>query len=79
MYELRLAARSRHTSEPHAPGTRELVVVLTGVLRMIVGDKSDDLAAGDSVVFDASVPHVYENPGSAAACYHDLIIYAYAR
>jgi transcriptional regulator with XRE-family HTH domain len=76
MYELRLAARSRHTSEPHGPGTRELVVVLSGALRMIVGDTSDELVAGDSVVFDANVPHAYENPGSAEACYHDLILYA---
>ena len=31
MYELRLAARSRHASEPHGPGTREIVVVLFGL------------------------------------------------
>ena len=77
MYELRLAARARHASEPHGPGTRELVVVLSGALRMIVGDTADELVAGDSVVFDANVPHAYENPGNAEACYHDLILYAH--
>ena len=75
VYELRLAARGRHRSEAHGPGTRELVVVLTGVLRMIVGDHHDDLATGDSILFNANVPHVYENPGSGEARYHDAIIY----
>jgi len=75
MYELSLAARSRHASEPHGPGTKELVVVLSGALRMTVGDNTDELSAGDSVVFDANLPHVYENPGNAEARYHDVIIY----
>lgn len=75
MYELTLAARSRHASEPHGPGTRELVVVLSGALRLSVGNTTEDLAAGDSIVFNADSKHVYENPGSAEARYHDVIIY----
>jgi transcriptional regulator with XRE-family HTH domain len=75
MYELHLAARSRHASDSHGPGTRELVVVLGGALRMTVGDRTDNLSAGDSVVFDANLPHVYENPGASEARYHDVIIY----
>jgi transcriptional regulator with XRE-family HTH domain len=75
MYELTLAARARHASEPHGPGTKELVVVLSGALRMTVGDRTDELGPGDSVVFDANIPHVYENPGSSEARYHDVIIY----
>lgn len=75
VYELRLAARARHASDAHGPGTRELVVVLSGVLRMIVGDHTEDLAAGDSMLFNANVAHVYENPGGAEARYHDVIIY----
>jgi XRE family transcriptional regulator, regulator of sulfur utilization len=75
VYELRLSARARHTSDPHGPGTRELVVVLSGSLRMTVGVQSEELAAGDSMLFDANAPHVYENPGSSEARYHDVIIY----
>jgi len=75
MYELNLAARSRHASDPHGPGTKELVIVLNGALRLTVGDHTDELSAGDSVVFDANLPHVYENPGSGEARYHDVIIY----
>ena len=75
MYELRLTARARHTSEPHGPGTREILVVLSGSMRLTVGDHSDDLGPGDSVVFDANKPHVYENSGSSDARCHDLIAY----
>jgi transcriptional regulator with XRE-family HTH domain len=75
MYELRLAARARHASEPHGPGTREIVVVLSGAMRMTVGDHSDELGPGDSVVFDANKPHVYENSGSSESRYHNVIVY----
>jgi transcriptional regulator with XRE-family HTH domain len=76
VYELRLAARGRHVSEPHAAGVREVVVVLSGALRLTVGDSTYALAAGDSVWFAADVPHVYDNPGTSEARYHDLILYA---
>ena len=76
VYELRLAARSTYASEAHAPGTRELVVVLTGALRLRLGAEVHDLAAGDSVSFAADAPHVYENPGASEARYHDVIVYA---
>jgi XRE family transcriptional regulator, regulator of sulfur utilization len=75
MYELRLTARARHVSEPHGPGTREIVVVLSGSMRVTVGDHSDELAAGDSVVFDANKPHIYENAGSSEARCHNVIVY----
>jgi transcriptional regulator with XRE-family HTH domain len=75
VYELLLAARSRHVSEAHGAGTRELIIVLSGALRMIAGDHSEDLAAGDSLLFNADVPHTYENPGASEARYHNVIIY----
>jgi transcriptional regulator with XRE-family HTH domain len=74
-YELRLAARSAHSAEAHAPGTQEIVVVLSGILRMRVEDEIHDLGAGDSVAFRADRPHVYENPGGAEARYHNVIVY----
>lgn len=76
VYELRLAPRSKSVSEPHAKGTVEHVIVLTGVLRLRAGDEVHDLAAGDSVFFHADVPHTYENPGRIEARYHDVIVYA---
>jgi XRE family transcriptional regulator, regulator of sulfur utilization len=75
IYELRLAPRAVHASDAHAPGTREILVVLSGQLRLRVGKDSHDLAAGDSVSFSADKPHAYENPGTTESRYHDVILY----
>jgi XRE family transcriptional regulator, regulator of sulfur utilization len=75
MYELRLSARAQHVSDAHGPGTRELVTVLNGNLRMVVGSQSHELGPGDSMLFDSNQAHTYDNPGPSEARYHDLIIY----
>lgn len=75
IYELRLSARSTHASEPHATGTHEFIVVLSGALRLHVEDQELDLLAGDSISFPADRPHAYENPGSSEARYHNVILY----
>jgi transcriptional regulator with XRE-family HTH domain len=76
LYELRLAARASHSSDPHASGTREIVVVLSGQLNLRVGAEVCQLAPGDSISFRADEPHSYENPGNSEGRYHNLIIYA---
>jgi transcriptional regulator with XRE-family HTH domain len=75
-YELRLAARAAHSSDAHAAGTREIVILLNGQLRMLVGSEVYELAAGDTVSFLADQPHTYENLGSSEIRCHDVIIYA---
>jgi transcriptional regulator with XRE-family HTH domain len=75
LYELRVSARSKHASEAHAPGTHEIVVVLTGQLKMHVDAEVFELGAGDSVAFAADRPHAYENPANSEARYHNVIIY----
>jgi transcriptional regulator with XRE-family HTH domain len=75
LYELKLAPRSAHAAEPHAPGTREIIVVLTGQVRMRVGDDVVDLQAGDSMAFEADKAHSYENPGPTDARCHNVIRY----
>ena len=74
-YELRLAARSSHAADAHAPGTQEIVVVLSGLLRMRVEGEVNELGPGDSIAFRADRPHVYENPAGAESRYHNVIIY----
>jgi transcriptional regulator with XRE-family HTH domain len=74
-YELRLAGHANHASEPHSPGTRELVTVISGSLRMTVGPESYLLGIGDSLVFPADQRHVYENPNAAEGRYHNVIVY----
>ncbi len=74
-YELRLAPRGLSRSEPHAKGTCESLTVLTGVLRLHVGDEVVELGTGDSVFFEADLAHAYENPGRVEARYHNAIVY----
>ena len=76
VYELKLSARSSHRTEPHAPGTRELVVVLSGCMHLEVGSSSYDLEAGDSLAFRADQVHSYGNPGSSEARAHNVIMYS---
>ena len=75
VYELRLSARATHASEAHAPGTREIVIVLAGQLKLRVDGEVYELGPGDSVSFSADKAHAYENPGAVEARYHDMIIY----
>lgn len=75
IYELRLNARATHASEPHAPGTYEFIVVLSGALKLHVDGDEIELMAGDSVSFPADRAHAYENPGASEARYHNVILY----
>jgi transcriptional regulator with XRE-family HTH domain len=75
LYELRLAARATHVSEAHAPGTHELLVVLSGAVRIHVEDGLFDLGPGDTIAFAADMPHTYENPGASEGRYYNVIIY----
>lgn len=66
---------SRHRLEPgaatggrsdppmHEPGSRETAVVLAGTLALVVDGTRYELAEGDSVTFDADLPHHFENDG----------------
>ncbi len=76
LYELSLTSNAVHASEAHALGTRELLVVLEGALRLGVGpDTTYELGEGDSVSFLADVPHVYENASKGVLRLHNVIIY----
>lgn len=47
----------------HEPGSRETAVVLAGTLALIVDGSRYELPEGDSVTFDADLPHHVENDG----------------
>ena len=64
VYELRIVPKGSYQSEPHSKGTTETLVVMTGALKMTVGDESFELATGDTIFFNADVPHVYESRSS---------------
>ncbi|MEY4458789.1 MAG: HTH-type transcriptional regulator sinR [Actinomycetota bacterium] len=59
LWSWRMHHGESHHSEAHNSGTREIIHITEGALRMDVGDDSHNLAAGDSLVFAGDVPHRY--------------------
>jgi len=67
VYELHLPAGVTQRSEPHLPGTEELVVCVAGALRAGPLAEPEALEAGDAVWFAADVPHAYAGVRDARA------------
>jgi transcriptional regulator with XRE-family HTH domain len=57
------ATGGRDDPPMHEPGSRETAVVLTGALVLVVDGSRHELRGGDSVTFDADLPHHFENEG----------------
>jgi transcriptional regulator with XRE-family HTH domain len=51
----------------HEPGSRETAVVLDGAVELFIDGQRHELTAGDSVTFDADLPHHFENNASSEA------------
>jgi transcriptional regulator with XRE-family HTH domain len=75
VYELRFLPKGLLRSEPHSPGTCETLVVLVGAVRVTVADEIHELTPGDTIFFQADVPHVYENRSTREARCLDIIAY----
>jgi transcriptional regulator with XRE-family HTH domain len=70
---------SVHTLEPgattggpddppmHEPGSRETAVVLRGAIDLFIDGERHQLGEGDSVTFDADLPHHFENNAKSEA------------
>lgn len=69
LHTLKSGATTGGPGDPpiHEPGSRETAVVLTGVLALIVDGTRHELRTGDSVTFDADLPHHFENEGEEQA------------
>jgi XRE family transcriptional regulator, regulator of sulfur utilization len=75
---LHVLAPRAATGEPnvpprHEPGSRETAVVEEGVLRLVCGGVAHELEKGDSVTFDADLPHHFENPGAGEARFYAIV------
>jgi transcriptional regulator with XRE-family HTH domain len=57
----------------HEPGSRETAVVESGPVRFVCGGSAHDLDQGDSVTFDADLPHHFENPGDDDARFYAVV------
>jgi transcriptional regulator with XRE-family HTH domain len=69
-----LAPGDRRSSEPHRPGSLELLTVQTGTVALDVGDHRVEIPAGDGAWFDAIRPHAYSNPGTTAASFTLVVL-----
>jgi quercetin dioxygenase-like cupin family protein len=63
LWEWVISTGDRHSSPDHAPGTRELVHVLSGVLTVVTDGASHQIRAGQTLDFVADKAHVYRNDG----------------
>ena len=75
-YELRLAPDHRGEREPHAPGTKENLIVARGAVEISTAKQAPvTLTEGDAVLFDADVRHSYRNLGSTEAVLYLVMTY----
>ena len=51
----------------HEPGSRETAVIESGPVTLLIDGTRHELRAGDSVTFDADLPHHFENHGKEEA------------
>jgi transcriptional regulator with XRE-family HTH domain len=62
-----IAAGGASGTRPYTPPGHQLAIVFDGALRLTLGDEVQVLARGDSVTFDADMPHRWENTGKKPA------------
>ena len=70
MYHLKLKPGAKHSSEPHADGCREFVLVHSGKIRITNGTNQANLSAGDFLAYQGDLPHSIENIGKTDADVH---------
>ena len=71
LHTLKPGATTGGAADPplHEPGSREVAVVLGGELTLYVDGERHLLRRGDSVTFDADLPHHFENDSAAATTF----------
>jgi transcriptional regulator with XRE-family HTH domain len=67
LWDWLLCPGDAHQSEAHTAGTKELIQVHQGTVRVEVAGQSITLAVGDAVTFRGDVPHAYANDGAEPA------------
>jgi transcriptional regulator with XRE-family HTH domain len=75
LYEVRLGAGAELRSTAHFSGTRELVTVGRGRVRVESGDDEEVLDQGDSIEYRADVDHAIVNAGRGQAIVYLVDVY----
>lgn len=66
LWDWRLMPGDGSDSDPHPPGTVEMLHVRDGELTLVVDDQEYAVPAGTSAIFESNVPHAYRNDGEEA-------------
>lgn len=74
-YEILLRPGGSLRSLPHYEGTRELLTVQRGAVRVVSGEAAEELSAGDSAHYPADLPHCIENAGDEDAVIYLVVTY----
>jgi len=75
-YELTLKPGGVEQAHAHNPGTIENLVVSQGQLELDVGGRRETLGAGDAIIFEADVQHVYRNLAGGETVMYLVMVYA---
>jgi transcriptional regulator with XRE-family HTH domain len=75
LWDWTLGPGESHSSEAHAAGTRELLLVLDGEVELRVGQHAEVLTTGDSASFAGDLPHGYVNASSAQMARFALTVF----
>jgi len=66
-YELTVQPGGALESEPHEPGSREHLSLLSGLLEVTAGADTTRLKPGETARYAVDLPHVIRNPGKGEA------------
>jgi transcriptional regulator with XRE-family HTH domain len=75
-YKLTLAPNAEENADPHAPGTTENLVVVSGQVEITAAGVSYVLRPEDAIMFEADVPHRYRNMSAKTAVMYLVMTYA---
>jgi transcriptional regulator with XRE-family HTH domain len=75
LWDWTLGPGESHSSEPHAAGTRELLLVLDGQVELRVGQNAEVLTTGDSASFAGDLAHEYVNAAAAQVARFALTVF----
>jgi transcriptional regulator with XRE-family HTH domain len=75
-YQLTLRPGAQEKADAHNPGTVENLVVAQGAVEIEADGRRELLEAGDAIVFEADVPHVYRSRSSSESVMFLVMTYA---
>jgi transcriptional regulator with XRE-family HTH domain len=76
-YEVELQPNAALKSAAHYKGAREFLTVQKGKIRVTSAQQSADLHKGDSVSYQADVPHTIQNLAATPALVFLVVLYAH--